>query len=82
MKSLSVKLGVILIMVVILGNVKVCNAECAWVLWERTGQRLEGRFQWVEWHVNSAFPTYDLCTQRRIKEFNYYKEIYIYNYQY
>ena len=79
MKSLSVRLGVILIGLAIFGYAEVCNAQCAWVLWIKMGNRVEGIWYPPQWQIHSAFPTYDLCVQSRIKDFNYYKEIYIYN---
>ena len=72
MKSLLVKLGVILIGLAIFGYTEACNAECAWVLWKQLGLRVEGRWQEPRWQIDSAFPTYDLCIQSRIKDFNYY----------
>jgi hypothetical protein len=80
MKSLLGKSGFILIIgLVIFGYAEVCNAECAWVLWIQVGNRVEGRWYPPQWKILSAFPTYDLCVQSRIKDFNYYKDIYSYN---
>lgn len=57
----------------------IVNAQCAWVLWTQEGNRVEEKWYPPRWQIHSAFPTYDLCMQNRIKELNRYKEIYIYN---
>jgi hypothetical protein len=70
MKSLLVKLGVILIIgLAIFSYVEVCRAEGAWVLWENLGIRLPsfGKPDWSGWKLERAYPTYEMC----IKEANY-----------
>jgi len=79
MKALSVKLGVILIGLIIFSYMEVSRGECAWVLWKQEGSRVEGKWYPPQWEIDSAFPTYDLCIQYRIKELNRRKERYIYN---
>ncbi len=77
MKSLLVRVGVILIGLFILGyGCPLANAQCAWVLWEQIGNRIEGKWYPPEWHINSAFPTYDQCVQKQNKNFNFLKDAY------
>jgi len=76
MKSLSVKLGVILIGLIILGYAEVCNAQCAWVLWERQYMVTEeGKVANPgEWGIVAAYPKYEQCFERQKKEFLDLKE--------
>jgi hypothetical protein len=63
MKSLLVRLGVILIGLIIFSRAEVRGVECAWVLWtsQNWGDNMTGA-----WTIDSAFPNYELC----IKELN------------
>jgi len=60
MKSLSVKLGVILIALIILGYGKTCNAEGAWVLWQKA------EITKTTWVIEGAFPSYAVCIQNEL----------------
>jgi hypothetical protein len=83
MKSLSAKLGVILIGLTIFGYGNVCKAQCAWVLWnlstltykdERTHDikpLIKGEPQW---EIVAAFPKYEQCVKRQEQEFLKFKE--------
>ena len=68
MKSLSVKLGVFLVIgfALFFINVKVRGAECAWVLWKKY-ERIDPD-RTVEWEVVSAVPQYEECLrlQKRV----------------
>ena len=69
MKSLLVKLGVILIGLAILGYTEVCRAEGSWVLWENVGVKtpLMNQPNYSGWTLERAYPTYEMC----INEANY-----------
>jgi hypothetical protein len=59
MRSLLVKLGVILIIgLALFSYAEVCGAEGAWVLWESYSN--DG---YLHWEVNDAFPSYEKCKQ-------------------
>jgi len=60
MKSLSFKLGVILIGLLILGNAEICGAGGAWVLWKESRSP-----KGSDWKIESAYPTYNECKQHR-----------------
>jgi hypothetical protein len=60
MKSLLVRLGVILIGLTIFGYAEVCNAQ-NWVLWEGIDKNIGSKTIWT---VESAFPSYELCINR------------------
>ena len=70
MKSLLVKLGVILIGLMILGYAEVCKAEGAWVLWCKItkftfmaqGQKIESH-----WDLRKAVPKYEQCIELKIE---------------
>jgi len=69
MKSLLVKLGVILVGLAIFGYAAVCKAQCAWVLWEfQITGGVEGSGGWM---INSAFPNYELCMKQLNKSLTY-----------
>lgn len=65
MKSLSVKLGVILIGLAIFAYAEPCKGQCAWVLWIRYEKLMieEGKapVQKVDWELISAVPKYEQC---------------------
>ena len=61
MKSLLVKLGVILIGLAIFCYGDVCRAECAWVLWIGQDKKVGSNTIWT---VEAAFPSYELCIKR------------------
>lgn len=60
MKSLPVKLGVILIGLFIFGYGEVCNAQGAWVLWQKA------EVTKTTWVIEGAFPSYNVCIQNEI----------------
>lgn len=65
MKSLSVKLVVVLVGLIIFCCVEVCKAQCAWVLWERANfkaKEAKDNSQ-VDWYIVGAFPTAKACWQ-------------------
>jgi hypothetical protein len=73
MKSLSVKLGVILIGLAIFGYSEVCKAQCAWVLWEKweVASIKDRKFTTdLLWTLIVATPQYEQCmeNQRRLFE--------------
>ena len=72
MKSLSVKLVVILAMIglSILGYAEVWGAECAWVSWESRSD--DG---YLSWQVNDAFPSYEKCKEGQRIECERWKEL-------
>ena len=65
MKSLSAKLGVILIGLAILGYTEVCRAEGAWVLWAHFF------YKSPSWSLISAYPNYEQCQERA----NWFREL-------
>jgi hypothetical protein len=62
MKSLLVKLGVILIGLLVIGYGNVC-AEGTWVLWEGT---IELGLP-IQWKILDAFPKYEQCAEKHKK---------------
>ena len=60
MKSLSFKLGVILIGLAIFGYVEVANAQCAWILWENSHPNVSD-----QWMMRNGFQTYDQCKKAK-----------------
>jgi hypothetical protein len=58
--KLSVKLGVILIGLIIF-CAEVCRAGDSWVLWEGIAKNIGSDTIWT---TESAFPSYELCTNR------------------
>lgn len=64
MRSLSIKLGVILIGLIIFGYAEVSNAQCAWVLWTKeylvTAEKIT-----VEWKLESAYPQFGTCAMMK-----------------
>jgi hypothetical protein len=63
MKSLSVKLGVILIGLTIFGCGEVRGADCAWVLWFKQVPGSKSTPANEFWEINEAFPTYKECSE-------------------
>jgi hypothetical protein len=61
MKSSSIGLGVLLIGLLVFGYAEVCRAEGAWVLWEGIDKKVGSDTIWT---IESAFPSYKLCTDR------------------
>jgi len=59
-KSLSVKLGVILIGLILFGYTEVCNAQ-NWVLWVGKCKKVDSK---TEWTIDSAYPSYEKCVER------------------
>jgi hypothetical protein len=70
MKSLLVKLGVILLGLAIFAYAGKSQAECAWVLWESRGD--DG---YLHWQMNDAFPSYEKCKQGQRIECERWKEL-------
>ena len=56
MKSLLVKLGLILIGLAIFANAEAWGSECAWVLWKRTMINYDQTSK--RWETVGALPTY------------------------
>lgn len=77
MKSLFVKLGVILIGLTIFGYAEACKGQCAWVLWEqRAYYRIEKDepIERIYWEIIGAFPKYEQCLERKKVLFTNIKE--------
>jgi hypothetical protein len=58
------KLGIILIGLIILGYAEVCNAQCAWVLWQKLEVYESGKFKAersYNWMIVGAFSTENQC---------------------
>jgi hypothetical protein len=53
-------LGVFLVGLVIFGYAELCNAQ-NWVLWEGRDKNKDSNTVWT---IESAFPSYKLCTDR------------------
>jgi hypothetical protein len=49
----------------------MANAQCAWVLWEKSNISPS-----PDWQIISAFPKYEQCIERQESEFNKIKELY------
>ena len=63
MKPLSVKLGVILSGLIILGYAEVCKGQCAWVLWQNN---VVGEYtKTTGWLPEIGLPTYDACKKEK-----------------
>ncbi|HMK52234.1 MAG TPA: hypothetical protein VK551_07020 [Thermodesulfobacteriota bacterium] len=78
MKSLSVKLGVILVVTVVatLTYAEDWGTECAWVLWLKHCSyigKTEGNKK-CEWKLEEAYPTYDECMKEREHIWTHYKK--------
>ncbi|MGA2465530.1 MAG: hypothetical protein ABSH06_14385 [Thermodesulfobacteriota bacterium] len=65
MKSLLVKLGVLFIGLLILGNAEVCGAEGIWVLWTRTTTtgRPSAPVAYESWDIINGFPSFKQCKE-------------------
>jgi len=76
MKSLSVKLGVILVIgLLIFTYEEMCKAQCAWVLWESQYINQEGKVvNPGEWNIITAYPRYEQCLERQKETFFKFKE--------
>ena len=64
MKSLSVRLGVVLIGLAMFGCAEVCKAQCAQVLWQKLEVYESGKFKperGYNWVVVGAFSTENQC---------------------
>lgn len=62
MKSLLVKLGIVLIGLAIFGYSEMCRADGAWVLWEKNY-----RYAPLEWRIEGAYPSYDACVKKEME---------------
>jgi hypothetical protein len=53
----------------------IANAECAWVLWEKKVS-CQLSVKWVpgDWSINSAYPNYEMCIEKRNSILNSNKE--------
>lgn len=60
MKSLSVRLGVIFIGLIIFSYAEVCKAQCAWVLWKHVDNNVSGQ---RSWELIKAFTEHKQCIQ-------------------
>ena len=73
MKSLSVKLGIILFSIGlgILGFSELCKAECAWVLWTKTEKTIfKPNPNYSErWEIMGAVPKYEHCLRMKQEVF-------------
>ena len=75
MKSLSIKLGVLLMGLMILGYAVVCNAECAWMLWKRMSfYNIKKDSRSTEWMIIVAVPKYEQCMETLKDKFKKEKE--------
>ena len=76
MKSLSVKLGVILIGLAIFAYVEKPWAESAWVLWENLDViNEEGQVVKLgQWVIVNAYPRHEQCLEGQKQKFLNYKE--------
>ena len=72
MKSLLVKLGVVLIGLAIFTYAEVCRAEGSWVLWEST---IELSLP-TEWRIIAVYPKYEQCIERHKEDFEILRKNY------
>lgn len=77
MKSLSVKVVVILIGLAIFGYAEVCKAQSAWVLWEKMEfsafEKGKNQHFIVSWRILGAVPKYEECLEKLSKTWEQYK---------